>query len=55
MQKNTTVYSNKDKVIALVDVENLIVVDTGDALLIVPRDSSQRVKDVVAALDERYV
>ena len=53
--KNTTVYGSKDKVIALVDVENLIVVDTGDALLIVPRDSSQRVKDVVAALDERYV
>ncbi len=53
--KNTTVYGGKDKVIALVDVENLIVVDTGDALLIVPRDGSQRVKDVVAALDERYV
>ena len=53
--KNTTVYGSKDKVIALVDVENLIVVDTGDALLILPRDSSQRVKDVVAALDERYV
>ena len=51
--KNTTVYGGKDKIIALVDVENLIVVDTGDALLIVPRDGSQRVKDVVAALDER--
>lgn len=53
--KNTTVYGSKDKIIALVDVENLIVVDTGDALLILPRDSSQRVKDVVAVLDERYV
>ena len=53
--KNTTVYGNKDKVIALVNVENLIVVDTGDALLIVPRDGSQRVKDVVAALGERYL
>ncbi len=53
--KNTTVYGNKDKVIALVDIENLIVVDTGDALLILPRDGSQRVKDVVEALDERYV
>lgn len=53
--KNTTVYGNKDKIIALVDIENLIVVDTGDALLILPRDGSQRVKDVVEALDERYV
>ena len=53
--KNATVYGGNDKVIALVDVENLIVVDAGDALLILPRDRSQRVKDVVAALDERYV
>lgn len=53
--KNATVYGGKDKVIALVDVEDLIVVDTGDALLILPRDRSQRVKDVVAALDEQYV
>ena len=53
--KNTTVYGSKDKIIALVDIENLIVVDTGDALLILPRDGSQRVKDVVEALDERYV
>ena len=53
--KNATVYGGKDKVIALVDVENLIVVDAGDALLILPRDRSQRVRDVVAALDGRYV
>lgn len=53
--KNTTAYGSKDKIIALVDIENLIVVDTGDALLILPRDRSQRVKDVVEALDERYV
>ncbi|MDP6037721.1 MAG: sugar phosphate nucleotidyltransferase, partial [Candidatus Latescibacteria bacterium] len=51
--KNSTVYGGKDKMIALVDVEDLIVVDTGDALLILPRDGSQRVKDVVAALGER--
>jgi mannose-1-phosphate guanylyltransferase len=51
--KNSTVYGGSDKMIALVDVENLIVVDTGDALLILPRDGSQRVRDVVAALSER--
>ena len=53
--ENATVYGGKDKVIALVDVENLIVVDAGDALLILPRDSAQRVKDVVAVLDEQYL
>ena len=51
--KNVTAYGPKDKVIALVDVENLIVVDTGDALLICSRDASQKVRDVVAALAAR--
>ncbi len=51
--KNVTVYGGQDKLIALVDVDNLIVVDTGDALLILPRDGSQRVRDVVAALGDR--
>jgi len=51
--KNSTVYGNSDKVIALVDVEDLIVVDTGDALLILPRDGSRRVRDVVDALGQR--
>ena len=51
--KNNTVYGDKEKVIALVDVEDLIVVDTVDVLLILPRDGSQRVRDVVAALGEQ--
>jgi mannose-1-phosphate guanylyltransferase len=51
--KNVTVYGTAKKVIALVDVENLIVVDTEDALLILPRDASQRVRDVVVALGQR--
>ncbi|MBT4137511.1 MAG: mannose-1-phosphate guanylyltransferase [Candidatus Latescibacteria bacterium] len=50
---NVTVYGGQDKIIALVDVDNLIVVDTGDALLILPRDGSQRVRDVVGALKEQ--
>jgi mannose-1-phosphate guanylyltransferase len=36
--------------IALVDVEDLLVIDTPDALLIVKRGSSQKVKDVVDVL-----
>ena len=39
-----------DKEVALIDVENLIIVDTDDALLISKKGSSQRVKDVVAGL-----
>ena len=36
--------------IALVDVEDLMVIDTPDALLIVKKGSSQKVKDVVTEL-----
>lgn len=41
------------RVIALVGVQDLVVVDTGDALLVVPRERAQDVKDVVAALKAR--
>ncbi|MCB9746404.1 MAG: mannose-1-phosphate guanylyltransferase [Alphaproteobacteria bacterium] len=40
-----------DKVVALVGVEGLVVVDTGDALLIVPRAQVQRVREAIAALE----
>ena len=48
--KTTTVYSQTNKLIALVGVENLAVIETEDAILICPRDQTQRVKDVVIRL-----
>jgi len=42
-----------NKVVALIGVKGLIVVDTGDALLICPRDRAQDVKKVTEALQER--
>jgi mannose-1-phosphate guanylyltransferase len=44
------VLSNKKTV--LIDIENVIVVDTDDALLISKKESSQKVKDVVNELRE---
>ena len=44
--KNNLVYA-KDKYVATVDVEDLIIVDTGDALLVSKKGSSQKVKKVV--------
>lgn len=41
------------KLVALVGVDDLVVVDSGDALLIVPRERAQDVREVVAALRER--
>lgn len=40
----------RDRQIALIDVEDLLIVDTSDAILISKKDSSQKVKQVVAAI-----
>ena len=50
--KNNLVYGN-DRKIATVDIEDLIIVDTGDALLVSQKGSSQKVKNVVAKLKEQ--
>jgi mannose-1-phosphate guanylyltransferase / mannose-6-phosphate isomerase len=42
-----------DRVVATVGVENLIIVDTPDAVLVAHRDHLQRVKDVVGELKAR--
>lgn len=49
--KNNLVYGNERK-IATVDIEDCIIIDTGDALLISKKGSSQKVKNVVAELKE---
>jgi mannose-1-phosphate guanylyltransferase len=41
------------RVIALVGVHDLCVVDTDDALLILPRERCQDVREIVAALKQR--
>ena len=47
--KNNLIYG-QDKYIATIDVEDLIIVDTGDALLVSKKGSSQKVKQVVAEI-----
>ncbi|WP_419766194.1 MAG: mannose-1-phosphate guanylyltransferase/mannose-6-phosphate isomerase [Arcobacter sp.] len=47
--KNNLIYGN-DRKIATVDIDNCIIVDTGDALLISKKGSSQKVKQVVSEL-----
>jgi mannose-1-phosphate guanylyltransferase len=49
--RNSLVYSPK-KLVALVEVTDLIVVETEDALLICKRGASQEVKKVVETLEE---
>ncbi len=45
--------SKEDKIVSLIDVNDMVVVDSPDALLICPRKSSQKVKDVVNILKEK--
>ncbi|KAF1086056.1 Alginate biosynthesis protein AlgA [Sporotomaculum syntrophicum] len=47
---NNLLYTNKDKTVALIGVEDLIVVDQKDALLLCKKDQSQKVKEVVDRL-----
>lgn len=47
------IYSKSKKLVSLIDVNNMIIVDTPDALLICPRNSSQKVKNVVKILKDK--
>ncbi|WP_324172631.1 mannose-1-phosphate guanylyltransferase/mannose-6-phosphate isomerase [Sulfurimonas sp.] len=47
--KNNLIYG-QNKYIATIDIENMIIVDTGDAILISKRGSSQKVKKVIAEI-----
>lgn len=47
--KNNLIYGH-DKYIATVDIEDCIIVDTGDALLVSKKGSSQKVKKVVSEI-----
>jgi mannose-1-phosphate guanylyltransferase len=49
----TLVYNSQNRVIATIGLDNFIVVDTGDALLIAPRDRAQDVKKVVDTLRDQ--
>jgi mannose-1-phosphate guanylyltransferase len=50
--RNTLVYAPPGKTVVTLGVDNLIVVDTGDALLICPADRAQDVKQVVQHLEQ---
>jgi mannose-1-phosphate guanylyltransferase len=50
--RNTLIYSPK-KLVAAIGLQDLVIVETEDALLICPRDRSQDVRRIVAALRER--
>ncbi len=42
-----------DRAISLIDIEDLMIIDTADALLIAPKGSGQKVKQIVAQLKQQ--
>ncbi|MCH8049401.1 mannose-1-phosphate guanylyltransferase [Patescibacteria group bacterium] len=46
------IYGPEGKLITVVGLENMVVVDTGDALLVCRREDAQRVKEIVNKLEE---
>ena len=52
---NNVIYSsNKEKLIAIEGCDDLIVVDTDDALLIIPKSREQEIKKLVNTIKEKY-
>ncbi|MFN8944754.1 MAG: sugar phosphate nucleotidyltransferase, partial [Pseudobdellovibrionaceae bacterium] len=49
---NSNVFGVKEKTYALVDVDDLMIVDTPDAMVAIKKGSSQKIKDVVEILKE---
>jgi mannose-1-phosphate guanylyltransferase / mannose-6-phosphate isomerase len=47
------IYSKCGKIVSLIDVKDMVIVDTSDALLICPKSSSQKVKEIVSELKSR--
>ena len=50
--RSSLIYSDSGRIIATIGLEGFLVVDTGDALLIAPRDRAQDVKKIVDQLRE---
>ena len=53
--RNCLAYSQEGKLIALLGVENLVVVDTEDALLVCDRERTQEVKILLDIIDDRLL
>ena len=52
---NNIVFTDSGKRVALVGVDDLIVVDTGDALLVARRSEADKIKNIVSGLPENLV
>jgi len=52
--RNNLIHSEEGKTVAVVGINDLIIIDKRDALLVCKKDHSQQVKDVVSILNQRH-
>lgn len=52
--KGNIVYGSKKKLIALMGMEDTVVIDTDDATLVCKRSDAQRIKELVAKIEESH-
>jgi mannose-1-phosphate guanylyltransferase len=52
--ENSLVFNHSNRLVVLRGVNNLVVVDTGDVLLIIDRDREQEIRQVVADVREAH-
>ena len=45
--------SNKDKLIAVAGLKDMVVVDTDDALLVIPKEDIDKIKEIQKIIEER--
>ena len=51
--KDSVVLARKDRPLAVIGLEGMIVVDAGDAILVCPKDRAQYVRKIVEALEKQ--
>ena len=50
--ENSLIYAPEGKTVAVLGMKDVVVVDTGDALLVCPKSEAQRVKEIISQLKE---
>ena len=50
--KGSYIRGSQNRLIAVLGIEDLVIVDTDDALLVTTHDHSQKVKSIISALEE---
>ena len=51
--RGSLIYNLTDKMVATAGVENLVVINTKDALLICPKEQAQGVREIVSLLEKK--